>query len=134
MIPLRSPSVLVLAVLLAAVGCGTVEKKNKATALEAALSTYREAMRWGYFETAHSYVHPDKRAEMPKGLDNIRVTGYEVVQPPIQKDEKNVEQVVRIEYVHRDRQQLRSLSDRELWRYEDDAKSWWLYSGVPEFE
>lgn len=115
-------------------GCGTIEKDKKANAMDAALATYGEAIRWGYFETAYGYVHPDEREEVPKHLDNIRVTGYEVVQPPIMKDEGNAEQMVRIEYIHRDRQVLRSLSDRQLWRYAKDTNNWWLHSGVPEFK
>jgi len=115
-------------------GCGSIEKSKKNTALEAALSTYREAIRWGYFETAYGYIHPEKRKGAPPNLENIRVTSYEVMQAPLLKDEQNAEQVVRIEYVHRDEQKLRSLSDRQLWRYDEATKSWWLYSGVPRFK
>lgn len=121
-------------VLLAVGGCGTIEKDKKANALEAALSTYAEAIRWGYFETAYSYVHPDERGEIPNNLANVRVTGYEVLQAPLMTDEDSTEQVVRIEYVHRDVQRLRSLSDRQLWRYDKAKNSWWLHSGFPEFE
>ena len=115
-------------------GCGTIEKDRKANAMSAALNAYGEAIRWGYFDIAYGYVHPDEREEVPKHLDNVRVTGYEVLRPPIMKDEENAEQVVHIEYIHRDRQRLRSLSDRQLWRYEKDTNSWWLDSGVPEFK
>ena len=115
-------------------GCGTIEKDKKSNAMDAALNTYGDAIRWGYFETAYSYVHPDKLKEAPMALENIRVTSYDVRQAPLMLDEENAEQVVRIEYVQKDVQQVRTLSDRQLWRYEKDTGRWWLYSGIPRFK
>jgi len=120
--------------LLAAGGCGTIEKDRMAVAMEAALTTYGEAIRWGYLDVAYSYVDPGKRGKIPQDLSNVQVIGYEVVQPPYMKDDRSAEQVARIEYVHKDVQMVRSLSDRQLWRYEKATNSWWLESGVPEFK
>lgn len=124
---------LTLTAALALGGCGTIEKDRKVKAMDAALTTYGEAIRWGYFETAYGYVDPAKRSAMPKYLENVRVTGYEVLQPPLMKGEKDLEQVVRIEYVHKDTQRLRSLSDRQIWSYDKKATAWWLQSEVPRF-
>lgn len=124
---------LTLTAALALDGCGTIDKDRKVKAMDAALTTYGEAIRWGYFETAYGYVHPAKRGTVPTYLENVRVTGYEVLQPPLMKDEKNSEQVVRIEYVHKDTQRVRSLSDRQLWSYDKGTDAWWLQSGVPLF-
>jgi hypothetical protein len=104
-----------------------------AKAREAALTTYGEAIRWGYFDTAYGYVARDKRSAVPKYVENVQVTSYEVLQPPLMKGEKDLEQIVRIEYVYKDTQTLRTLSDRQLWSYDKDANSWWLQSGVPTF-
>ena len=128
------PMALLLTAVLALGGCSTIEKDKRANAMDAALTTYGEAIRWGYFETAYGFVHPDKRKPVPMYLDNIRVTGYEVVQPPLMKGETSLDQIVRIEYVHKDMQRLRSLSDRQVWQYEKAANSWWLHSGVPRFK
>jgi hypothetical protein len=124
---------LVLAAAFGAGGCGTIEKDKKNKAMDAALTTYNEAIRWGYFDTAYSYVHPGKRQTTPSYLENVRVTGYEVLQPPVVKDDTELEQVVRIEYVHEDTQRVRSLSDRQLWSYDMKTNTWWLQSGVPRF-
>jgi hypothetical protein len=102
--------------------------------MEAALGTYGEAIRWGYFDTAYSYVHPNKRRKVPRDLGNVRIIGYEVVQPPFLKDDTTVEQVARIEYVHKDVQLVRMLSDRQLWCYDMATNRWWLESGIPEFQ
>jgi len=123
----------IVAALLAA-GCGSIQKDKKSNALEAALTRYGAALRWGYYDTAYGFVHPAKRTMAPEGMENIQVTGYDVVQPPLQSDESNASQVVRIDYVHVDEQRVRSLTDRQQWRYEPETETWWLYSGVPEFK
>jgi hypothetical protein len=122
-----------LVLLCTLLGCGTIEKDKRVNAMDAALSTYGEAIRWGYFETAYGYLHPDRRRPVPKQLQNVRVTGYEVMQNPLMKDKTNAEQLVRIEYVLDDEQRVRTLTDRQLWRFDEKAKAWWLHSGVPDF-
>jgi uncharacterized protein YceK len=114
-------------------GCGKVREEGKSNALEAATTAYGSAIRWGYYETALGYLHPDKRAEMPAGLEDIRVTSYDVVQPPLRQDEESATQVVRIEYLHEDVQRVKNLTDRQTWRYDPEAKGWWLHSGLPAF-
>lgn len=114
-------------------GCGKVREEGKSNALEAATTAYGSAIRWGYYETALGYLHPDKRVELPAGIESIRVTSYDVVQPPLRQDEDGATQVVRIEYLHEDVQRVKSLTDRQTWRYDPEAKGWWLYSGLPAF-
>lgn len=114
-------------------GCATIQKDKKVKAMDAATTTYGKSLRWGYFDTAYGYLAPEKRQQVPQYLKNVRVTGYEVMQPPLMKGETDMEQVVRIEYVHKDTQRLKSISDRQLWRYDKEANAWWLQSGVPPF-
>jgi len=120
-----------LAVALLAAGCGKVREEGKSNALEAATSAYGSAIRWGYYETALGYLHPDQRRELPPGLEDIRVTSYEVVQPPLRQDDDSAIQVVRVEYLHDEVQRVKGLTDRQTWRYDPDTKTWWLHSGLP---
>lgn len=132
--PRNRPFALFLATaFLALTGCGTIGKEKKSTAMDAALTTYGEAIRWGYWDMAYGYLHPDKRTATPEYLENVRVTSYDVVQPPIMRNETELEQVARIQYVHQDTQLVRSYSDRQLWSYDEETNSWWLQSGVPRF-
>lgn len=132
----RLLAVAALVALLCASGCATYREDREKDALEAATNGYAAALRWGYYETAVGYLHPEKRkiAEVPKGLTKIRVTRYDVVQPPVPMGDNERVQVVQIDYLHEDVQSLRSLTDRQTWRYEPQAKSWWLYSGLPAFK
>lgn len=128
--------VAVLVALLCTSGCATYREDRRQDALEAATNAYAAALRWGYYETAIGYLHPEKRkvVEVPKALTNIRVTRYDVVQPPVPMGETERVQVVQIDYLHQDVQSVHSLTDRQTWRYEPESKSWWLYSGLPAFK
>jgi hypothetical protein len=114
--------------------CGTLREERKSNALEAAVNAYGAAIRWGYYETAYGFVDPDKRKPIPAGLKNVRVTGYEVVQPPVLQDEDTATQVVQLDYLFKDVQRVHSLMDRQRWHYDPATKSWWLESGVPQFK
>jgi hypothetical protein len=132
--PLAALTLTVLAAVLLG-GCATYKEDRKLEALEAATIAYAAALRWGYYETAIGYLHPDKRkvVDVPKDLTNIRVTRYDVVQPPIPSSDQTAVQVVQIDYLHQDVQRMKSLSDRQEWRYDPATRTWWLYSGLPAF-
>ena len=138
---MRPPSArLALPALMAAVmllaGCATVEKDKRAIALQAATSGYQSAIRWGYYETAYGYLHPDLRKgkSMPDIVKDLRLTGYDVVQPPTLQDEGTATQIVNIEYLYEDRQVVKRLTDRQVWQWDPKHESWWLQSGLPPFK
>jgi len=133
----RTQSLLwVLLVSVLSVGCAMVEKDRRALGLEAATTGYQSALRWGYYETAFGFLHPDQRkdVERPEALDGLRITGYDVVQPPVMQDDDTASQIVVIDYLFEDAQVVRRLTDRQVWRWDDQLKSWWLDSGLPRFE
>lgn len=123
-----------LMVLLTA-GCGAVKKDKLAVGLQSATNGYQSALRWGYYETAYGFVHPDVREDkpLPTELEGLRVTGYDVAQPPIIQNQDTATQVVVIDYLYEDRQVVKRLTDRQLWRWDDALKAWKLHSGLPDF-
>lgn len=115
-------------------GCGRVKEDRKANALDAATRTYAEAIRWGYFPAAAGFLSPEVRGDVDfDALQNIRVTGYEVIQPPVIDSDDAAVQLVQIDYVLNDRQVLRSLTDRQVWRWDEAGASWWLHTSLPAF-
>jgi uncharacterized protein YceK len=125
-----------LLMLLAAVllgGCGTVTDSRKTDLLEATLSRYASALRWGYYESAFSLRDPANAQEPLPDAKNLRVTSYEVAQPPIMQDPLTAVQVVQIEYVLEDEQRVRKILDQQQWRYDQEKKTWWLTSPIPPF-
>jgi hypothetical protein len=124
-----------VALLLAFVaGCGSMQEEKRAGALLATTNNYREAIRWGYWDAAIEFLHPDARDELdPSALDNIRVTGLEVVRPATITPENTAVRLVRIEYVLEDEQRLQEIIDRQDWRWDDAQGAWLLHSGLPVF-
>jgi hypothetical protein len=115
-------------------GCGGLKQHKKATALESTLNNYRAAMRWSYFDSVHNFRDPEALEPVPQRLDNVRVTSYEVVRPPIMLDDTTASQTARVEYVLEDRQRVRTILDRQRWVYDTEAKTWWLTTPIPSFE
>ena len=119
------------------VGCNPVKQDRMTDTLQNATNGYQNALRWGYFENAYSYLPPDRRDEAisPEILEGLRLTGYDVIQPPVMNAEsETATQVVAIDYLYEDRQVVKQLKDRQLWRYDAEKKTWWLESGLPAFK
>jgi len=118
-------------------GCGTIAKDKRALSLQAATAAYQSALRWGYFETAYGYLHPDQRKgnskDLPPIFKDLRVAGYDVVQPPLMQNPGEATQVVTIDYLYEDRQVVKAITDRQTWTYDPKLSSWWLSSGLPKF-
>ena len=134
----KSPLVLLLVLALVSSGCAHVRKEKKTQGLTAATYAYGNALRWGYYDTAWSYLDPVTRSRLSPDqlqLKAIRLTGYEVVQPPLllAEDQDQAEQWVQIEYVRQDTQVVRSLTDHQVWRYDEVSEGWRLTSEPPRF-
>jgi len=119
-------------------GCGQVQKEKKSKSLEATTRAYGNALRWDYPETAWNYLDPDIRAGLrpeQRQLKEIRLTGYDVIQPPmlVAEDQDQAEQWVRIDYVRHDTQVVKSLTDHQIWRYDEASGGWRLHSAPPLF-
>jgi hypothetical protein len=113
-------------------GCTSFGDDKKATTLDSTLFAYQTAMRWGQWEALFNYRNV--KAPPPPALpfNNIRVTAYEIRQPPVPVQEDQVLQVVEIQYVLTDEQRVHTALDKQDWRYDADARLWSLYSPFPE--
>ncbi len=133
--PIRRGILVLFAVVATGMGCAAVEKDRRAVGLQAATNSYQSALRWGYYDTAFGYVHPDQRKNrsLPEVFTELRVTGYDVAQPPVIQDDDNASQVVVIDYLYEDTQIIKRLTDRQQWRWDDQIGTWWLHSGIPAF-
>lgn len=110
---------------------------SKERALDNTLRTYAATIRWGDIERAQEFLDPAWRQAHPlSALDlaryrQVRVTGYNEQGPqPVGKNE--VRQVVEIGLANVNTQVARSIIDRQVWRWDEKAKRWWLTSGLPD--
>jgi len=116
-----------LAVLLA--GCSGL--KDKESSLDRTLNAYGSAVRWGDLASTYDFLAPELagQSEPPGDLGNIRVIQYEVLQRPVTDGDRATLQA-RISYVHRDRQVVRTLDDRQEWRHDSEA-GWRRSNPIP---
>jgi len=128
-------SVLLSTALLGA--CATEKMRSKETVLDETLRTYAATVRWGDIEQALSFVDPKVREEHPPTalelarFKQVRITAYNE-QSPIPSGENEVRQSVEIGLVNENTQEARSVIDRQVWRYDEKAKRWWLMTGLPD--
>lgn len=130
---LSVPILLALVLLLA--GCAT---DRRSTALTSTLNAYANAVRWDGFPSALQYVDPKWREEHPlSSLDQaryqqVRVGSYNDGEGPIPAGPDEIRQVVHIGLINKNTQVERTVIDRQTWTWDEDAKRWWLSSGLPD--
>jgi hypothetical protein len=125
---------LFLILLLGLSACQTLDTRSDARKLESTLDSYGTAVRWQPLASLYGYLQPELQpAAPPAGLDNIRVTGYEITGAPRQLAKDRVVQSVTIEYVLVDSQRLRTLVDNQLWVRTKDG-DWERANPIPDFK
>jgi len=126
-----------LAVLLGACGTlDTVKDKRLGNELQVYLTRYESAVRWGNLAHAYGFLKPElaDTTVIPQGLENIQISQYLVVSPPVLLNKTTATQTVAISYILADRQVERSLVDRQMWEREDEESTEWFRANpIPEF-
>ena len=101
------------------------------------LKEYAHEVRWGALDVLPSYLAPDlidKQEPVAKDLGNVRVTNYEVLRHPMPGKENQIQQTVRIEYLFRDRQVVRSIVDQQTWEFNPENHDWMRINLIPVFK
>lgn len=120
--------------------CGTIDTvkdKRLGNELQVYLSRYESAMRWGNPQHAYGLLKPElaEQTPLPEGLDNIQISQYLVVSPPVLLNKTTATQTVSISYILVNRQVERSLVDQQMWeRKDEDSREWYRANPIPEFK
>lgn len=124
---------LALVVLLAACQTNPYGEVPKQLALQ--VRTFEDVVRWGALQKMYLFEKhdPDKPVTLPEGLDNVRVTSYELAAQLTKIDEMRWGQTAVIDYVLTDRQVVRQVTDRQIWVSDDEGKTWYRVTPVPQF-
>ena len=131
-LPIRATALL-LPMLLA--GCGGFDTKRNP--LDVALYEYTSVIRWSDFDRAVGYLDPLSLEVDPldpielERLKQYQVTGY-TVRTSNSPSEFEYQQDVELRVVNKHTQTERVVIDRQVWRWDDVAKRWWLASGLPD--
>ena len=125
--------VALLGVLLA--GCASGQPKM--SELDKLQYAWSAAIRWGDFEGAWNLLDPEVRKAHPltdlelSRYKQIQVSGYHDLGSQVLPEHARRE--VEIGVVNRNTMAERSLRYTEEWRYDPEAKTWWVTSGLPDF-
>lgn len=134
----RIPFLLLFALMVTACGSvDTIRDKQLGVDLEVYLSRYEAAVRWGNPQHAYGFLKPElaDKTPLPSGLENIQISQYLVVKPPILLNRTTATQTVSISYILVDRQVERSLVDHQVWeRKDEESREWYRANPIPEFK
>lgn len=100
------------------------------------MDSYGAAIRWGEFERAQEFQTASKRTRLDlEWLKNIHVSSYEVMHKVGDLGEPNdFEQTVRIRYYIEPAGAEKTITDRQLWRYDEDLDRMMLDTPIPVFQ
>lgn len=125
--------IILLATLVAA--CAT---QQRASNLDETLRDYNTLIRWNEFDAAAEYYDPELRETQPltrldkERLAQFRISGYDPRSVQLSPDGNRATQSVEIRLYNVHSMTERVIVDRQGWRYDADAKRWWLTTGLPD--
>jgi hypothetical protein len=131
---LRVFALLLLALVTA---CGSMGAKRNPR--DDMLYLYVSAIRWSDFDKALAFIDPKVLEERPvtafelERYKQFQVSGYDV-RTGREPAEGEYEQVVEIRFVNRHTQVEKIVTDHQHWRYDPEAKRWWLTTGLPRLD
>lgn len=126
------------AVLLAWSGPAEAFGKRRQEQLTQLQSAYAAAIRWGEFEQAWEVVDPAYRQAHPltelelSRYQQLQVSGYREI-GVVPDTDGGVVRLIELRVINRNTMAERSLRYRERWRWDDQAKRWWIADGLPDF-
>jgi hypothetical protein len=125
----------VLLCLIAVAGC-SMPKGSKADKLRAAQYAYSGAVRWNDFEGALTLIDPDLREEHK--LSEMELERYKQVQISAYNEigsrveETGAVRDIEIGVINRHTMAERRVRYIENWRWDEESKTWWLTSKLPD--
>lgn len=116
------------------VGCASGPSTRKQ---DEALYFYSSEIRWGQIDQAIAFIDPEVLVEKPitaverARYDQIQFGGY-LVKGKEMVSEDELHQLVELRVINRHTQVERTVLDKQVWRWDKEAKRWWLMSGLPD--
>lgn len=126
-----------LCLLLMTLAAGCASTSGDRIQLESSLFRYAGAIRFNSVEVAYQYVDPKLRESKPmRALDveryaQVQFTGYTVKasEAPVPGE---LRQTVEVRLINIHTQVERVMTVQEHWRWDAEARRWWLTSGLPD--
>ena len=124
-------------IVLLIVGCASIESGNKISLFDTTSRGYDLAIRWGNYEEAYGFKKlSNSDANLPNFDDyrQVRVTDYLVKKTIVSPDKSKVLRFVDIQYYRMRDVTVKVISDRQIWKWDEDEGRWYLMSVLPDFK
>jgi hypothetical protein len=134
---LRTPFRWLLVALLGALLAACATGQPKMSELDKLQYAWSAAIRWGDFEGGWNLLDPEYRKAHPltdlelSRYKQIQVSGYHELGSQVLPEHARRE--IEIGVINRNTMAERSMRYTEEWRYDPQAKTWWVTSGLPDF-
>lgn len=120
-------------------GCSAVEimkEKNRMDRFADRTKSYGQAIRWGQWYVARAFVKDPEVASLSdvEALKKFQVISYDLIDADVSDEKTQAMQAIGIRYYHTERLKEKSLVDRQAWKYDEEDKTWYLESGLPDFK
>lgn len=123
--------------LLAVLAPAAAQSRLQRGKLQQVQDAYAASIRWGDFENAWQAVDPAYRAEHPmtelefERYKQIQISGYRDLSTRGEPD-GTVERAVELRVINKHTMAERTERYVERWRWDPEAKRWWLVVGMPD--
>ena len=117
--------------------CPSVQEEKRSSKLQETTQAYLSSLRWGYYDLAAQMILNNETAPKPVDygfLNKIRVTDYDVRSQTGGSDANTASVTVVLSYYHTDYGTVNVITDRQTWRYHEEAKRWLLDGNLPDFK
>ncbi|WP_045728752.1 hypothetical protein [Xanthomonas sp. GPE 39] len=127
---------LVLVLLLGCFGTAIAGSRAQQRKLDDLQTAYAAAIRWSEFESAWQAVDPVYRQAHP--LTDMQLERYRQIQISSYRvgaamaSDGEVQREIELGVINRNTQAERSVRYHERWRWDAEAKTWWLQDGLPD--
>jgi hypothetical protein len=118
-------------------GCAKYKELTRLKKFDDLSMSYEHAIRWSDFDYAAAFVRDPESEEKspdPEIVKLVRVTNYKVKRTAISPDEKQIAKIVEISYYRSDTMIVNTITEQELWEWDDENQRWDLKSGLPDFK
>ena len=118
-------------------GCTQINEFTKLDNFDATSRAYSHAIRWSDFNEAEIYIKSSANksdSPDPEIIKLVRVTDYIIKKTAVSEDQRQVIQIVEVTYYRNDRMVVKTISEKELWEWDEKAQKWVLSSGLPDFK
>jgi hypothetical protein len=121
-------------VLLLLSGCASTFDFRRQDTFEERVRQYGNLIRWSDFEAAEYFLAPDSSGNRPKAPTDVHITDYQVKVTVVSEDARKAGQTVDITYFKSGSLRVKTLTEQQVWEFDDVRNDWYLKSGFPAFK